>query len=351
MPTGPLLSIIGPTATGKTQLALDATEWLADRMNGFDLISVDSRQVYRELAITSGADVPAGFERRQGYWQRDRVRLYGVGIISADQDWSVAQFGRLARRVAAAAWRRRRLPVLIGGTGLYHRWALGAGAELNTPPDPQLRRQAAKLRLDELQDWLARVDRRRWAAMNRSDRHNARRLIRAIEQARAAGPARQTGGSLKPQPHLQLGLERPLDHLAAVICRRVVKRLEAGAQQEVTSLLARHGLQVLDRPAGSTAGVRDVWAYIQGKLEYDQLIDRWARRELQYAKRQLSWWRADEAASAGGRQWFDVTAAHVRTMLKAAVTSLESVHPETGSETDPKTGLETGSETGPVSRP
>lgn len=185
----PVTAVVGPTATGKTVRALEiAAEMLiGGKVAGVDLISVDSRQVYQGLEVLTGADVPEGFERIStqcnNYFANcdDSIRLYGVSIIKPSDEWSVAHFLQYARNIMIDSWHGRRLPILVGGTGLYHQKLFAQDKRLQVPPNDEVRKRAEQMSVGDLQEWLGEVDHERLAMMNQSDRGNKRRLVRAIE--------------------------------------------------------------------------------------------------------------------------------------------------------------------------
>jgi len=254
-----IISIVGPTATGKTKRALEiAKETLIKKeFSGVDIISVDSRQVYRGLEVLTGADVPNGFIFRknglrslhhrqvvsrntisqaqsesgvmlnlskhghnqfnQDYFGNDNnsIRLFGVSIINQNEDWSVAHFRQMAREIIKNSWQQDRLVILVGGTGLYHKHLLSEDHTLTVPPNPVLRAKLELLSLKELQTELSRVDSNRFNQMNQSDKANKRRLIRAVEvvMPSLACPAKR-GSKHRHHPSIQTSLKLLLDRQA-----------------------------------------------------------------------------------------------------------------------------------------
>lgn len=310
-----LISIMGPTATGKTDLAL----WLAQQLQtqtrpvssstpkGVALISADSKQVFRGLETISGADVPSSFKRikaqdsqlKYDYFldQERTVTLHGISIIMPDEAWSVTQFRNLAIRVIRAAWEKNYLPIVVGGTGFYHQQLFNNDPQLYIPPQNKIRSQAEQKTVKQLQAWLHDLDADKLAAMNRSDQHNPRRLIRAIEIAHAL---HEPGAKLKerlaqrprlnqPDQYLSFGLKASSKALKSKIKQRVLRRFTSGAVQEVENLIA------LNLPphnqAMSATGIEPIKLYLQHKQTAQQTLVAWTQQEYQYAHRQLTWWK------------------------------------------------------------
>ncbi|HEX7017325.1 MAG TPA: tRNA (adenosine(37)-N6)-dimethylallyltransferase MiaA [Patescibacteria group bacterium] len=290
-----ILSIVGPTATGKTSFAL----WLAEklvtdqRVAGVDLISADSRQVYQELPIISGADIPMDLH--------PKIKIYGVAIIGVEDDWSVAHFRQFALPLIEKSLAEGRLPIIVGGTGLYHRHLFNPELDDQPGPDLQLRKELADKSVVELQTVLGQLSPSRLEAMNDSDRHNPRRLVRAIEQARHDGDRPTTNIDTIPVDFEQLtiGLTDTLENIEQKIKLRVEERWQQGAIEEVKNLKEK---AISDFPALTSTGVKEILQYLDGQLTEEQTKTAWALREFQYAKRQLTWWKKEPEI-----HWYDVS--------------------------------------------
>ncbi len=318
----PLLSIVGPTATGKTQFALRTAEVFADQFHVFDLISADSRQVFKQMEVGTGADIPAGFtsqilEAESGenfafpFYKKDRVRIHGVSITKPSQEWSVAQFREFSQKIILAAWQENNLPILVGGTGLYHQHVLTADEQIEVPPNQLVRENVEQMSLANVQRWLKELNQSRYETMNNSDQHNPRRLIRGIEQELALQEIRT-----KPQPkrlkneetsvsnvqQLMIGLSDSIEHISQRIEARIHARLGQGMLDEVQKLIADYDEELWKLPAFSATGFKEVRAYMEDKLNYQQMQALWLRREVQYAKRQMTWWKKQHLV-----HWFDVS--------------------------------------------
>ncbi|MCA9373447.1 hypothetical protein KC921_05145 [Candidatus Woesebacteria bacterium] len=302
------LSIVGPTATGKTRRALELAEDLLKvrRAAGVDLISVDSRQVYQGFEVLTGADVPDGWQQqndsglpRQFFKHPEKqIALHGVSICELTEDWSLAHFVTFARSVMQWSWANQRQPIIVGGTGLYHKYLFSDDQTPMIPQDEAVRSSAELMSAVKLQEWLGQLDPVKLEQMNQSDRANSRRLIRAIEIA--MWKARQTAESVavvgsdeddikwsQVENEVEL-LTVPLAKIQSSILQRVVERFDGGALQEVERLLA---LKLpSSTPVLTTLGVPEITQYLEGKISATECQQLWALHEFQYAKRQLTWW-------------------------------------------------------------
>lgn len=305
-----VVSIIGPTTTGKTDKALRlAQEALTNKKYaGVDIISVDSRQVYRGLSVLTGADVPAGFQLtteteidgiKSCFATQDKsICLFGVAMISPEDEWSVTHFRNFARKILFNSWCHRRLPILVGGTGLYHQHLFSDAKELSVKPNSQVRARAERMTVEQLQVWLQQLDEERFLQLNQSDRNNRRRLIRAIEISLAQAKQQKIIPTQMVEPEKLvwskvdnqiIQLTAPLSVLETKIKTRVKQRFFGGAVGEVKALLELK-LESAS-PALSTLGVPEITKYLDGQFSAQETINLWALHEFQYAKRQITWWK------------------------------------------------------------
>ena len=278
-----VLVISGPTATGKTQLAFA----LAKKFNG-ELISADSRQVYKEMDIGTGKEFST------------EIPTWGCDVVRPDQEWSAAHFVKLANKLIFEIQSRGKLPIVVGGTGLYIANLLNPPETLNIPPDKELRVELEKLSVTELQDRLGKINKKRFEEMNESDRQNPRRLVRAIEVFSVI-PAKAgiylNRFRVKRFDRHELTAEWPgmtnVLHLALVasinvidkrINDRVRQRVEKGAEREVDGLVEKYGW---DSVLKFTIGYKEWRTDPQYSIE--EIIKNWTTHEKQYARRQLTW--------------------------------------------------------------
>jgi tRNA dimethylallyltransferase len=302
-----LISIVGPTATGKTDLALFIANQLINLnlLSGADLISADSRQVYQGLEIISGADIQEdsfilnkedqSFEFPYYMATTQNIFLHGVSIIKPNQEWSVSHFQNFARNTIKSSWKNNRLPIIVGGTGLYHQHIFSDSLRLKIKPEPSIRQRAYQLSVTQMQNWLKELSFEEFENMNNSDRNNPRRLIRKIEVLLSNDPIETKQKTQKNINHLKIGLTVNLDELQARINTRVKKRFDQGAIHEVSSLVNQYPEK--DFPATTATGFKEVKKYLEGKIEETQCLDTWSLREFQYAKRQITWWKNKQEVS------------------------------------------------------
>jgi tRNA dimethylallyltransferase len=245
-----VLVLCGPTATGKTALAAG----IAKQFNG-ELVSADSRQVYRGMDLVTGKDRPC-------------VPIWLYDVVNPDEEFSVSQWVALARVAIADIQKRNKLPIVVGGTGLYINAVIHPFETINIPPNKALRTKLQTLSVAELQKMVKR------SGMNDSDWQNPRRLIRKIEIAQEKKIRKSQE---KIYDTLLVGLMAPLPVLDQRIDERREARMRAGLEEETASLLARYGR---DLPSLSAIGLN----------------------EHAYARRQLTWFKKQK-----GIHWFDVT--------------------------------------------
>jgi tRNA dimethylallyltransferase len=286
------ISIIGPTAVGKTEIALQLTElpFLKQKFSGFDLISADSKQVYQGMEIITGADIPEQMKAD--------VSLFGVSMIKPNEEWSLSHFRKFGQEILNQSWSNNHLPIIVGGTGLYHRFLFSADEVIDLKPLTEVREKAEFLTVLEMQNWLKSVNEQHFNNMNYSDQNNPRRLVRAIEVALTPAKSTKQSSILKNYRNFTLGIIDSLTTIEQKIIQRVKQRLKTGAIQEVANLLTLDPLPT--KQALSAAGVKEIEQLINGQATEFEVIEHWSRRELQYAKRQITWWKKYSQA-----QWFN----------------------------------------------
>lgn len=299
-----LLIVIGPTATGKTKLALE----LAKDYNG-ELISADSRQVYKYMNIGTGKDVPqtAIFQLQSkngnlsiGYYEIEGVLLWGLDIVDPDYQFNVSDWVNYTKAIIEDAHRRGKLPIITGGTGQYINSLINSPESLNIPINPQLRRQLDGLFVQELQQKLMKINKIKWESMNVSDRQNPRRLVRAIEIAEYnhKNQTPKVNADLKTQNVIILGLASSRKSINERIDIRVEHRMRFGMAEEVKQLVEKGYTWKL--PSMKSLGYRE-FEFIATSLE--ERIKAWKISEHQYAKRQMLYLKKFFPQA----KWFDIS--------------------------------------------
>lgn len=292
----PVLAIVGPTGVGKTALALALGAELP-----VEVVSVDSRQVYRRMDVGTGK--PSVAERRA-------VRHHLVDVVEPDEGYDAARFAREAAAAIADIRARGRMAVLVGGTGLYFR-ALVHGLRPLPPADPALRRQ---FRAEASQDGPAALH-ARLAALDpvtagRLSPRDLVRVVRALEVAVLTGRPAGSGGegswtsSRSRYRVVTIGLTMPRESLYLRLDARMDRMLAEGLADEVTSLLAA-GFGT-DLPAMQGIGYRHLVPVVLGQASLGEAVRTMKRDTRRYAKRQWTWFAREEGvhwvpADAGER--------------------------------------------------
>ena len=323
----PILHIIGPTATGKTALALA----IAKAING-ELISADSRQVYRGMDIGSGKDIPPGAVwqtsdyrfggQSVGYYQTEGTKIWGYDLVDPNADWSIAHFHSFSGGLIRHMDSRSVLPIIVGGAGLYHRVIWSPPQTLSIPQNPQLRHQYQSATAKDLQTVMAKAFPVKLADMNQSDRSNPRRLIRALEigyyQKRHKEKPVSELKSDKPQS-LWIGLDLPNEVLERQIKARVLNRLSTGFEVEFAKLKDLNVL-ISGSPAGTATGYRQWQSYIGGTISRDEAMAKWVTAEIQYAKRQKTWFKTNPDIS-----WYAADTPNLRQLVVQKIKNWYSI--------------------------
>jgi tRNA dimethylallyltransferase len=281
-----LVVIIGPTATGKSQLAIK----LAQRFGG-EIVSADSRQVYRYMDI--GTAKPSRAEMAL-------TPHHLIDIISPDEEFNLVQYQKLAYQAIDNIQQRGKLPLLVGGSGLYV-WGVVEGWQIpEVAPDVEFRRRlegrAARGEGEELYRELTRMNPE---GAQRIDPRNVRRVIRALEIAQDSKVARpQKAGS--PYDTLIIGLTAERTELYRRIDARVDRMIEQGLVVEVKKLFEM-GYSP-DLPAMSGIGYKQICLYLKSELTLDAAVQQIKTETHRLVRRQYNWFRLKDERI----RWFDI---------------------------------------------
>ena len=277
-----LIVLGGPTATGKTRLAIRLALGLAGDGRPTEILSADSRQVYRGLNI--GTAKPSLAER-QG------VPHHLLDLVEPDEPFSVADFKRAADLALADVAARGRTALLVGGTGLWLR-AVATGLDIEAiPSDPVVReRIEADLAADGLPALARRLRELAPDTAGRTDLDNPRRVVRALEVATIQGdqPPAALRGYGGPVLRLGLVLEPALNR--AWIARRAAGQLDAGLLDEAARLRERYGPGLRSM---SAIGYQEAFDLLDGRIARDEFLAVNVARNAAFAKRQRTWFRSD----------------------------------------------------------
>lgn len=284
-----LVAVVGPTGTGKSRLAIQ----LAQAFDG-EIVSADSRQVFRHMDI--GTAKPSKREL-------SAVPHHLIDIINPDEDFSLAQYQRLAYEAIDGIQQRNKLPLLAGGSGLYV-WSVLEGWGIpQVPPDAELRRsleaKAARLGSEAVYRELVKVDAE---AAQRIDPRNVRRVIRALEVTRHTGTPFSQLQKKEPPPFssLIIGLTADRAELYRRIDLRIDEMIGQGLVDEVKKLIEMgYGLNLR---AMSGIGYRQIGVFLKGEMSMDEAVQQIKTETHRFVRHQYGWFRLKDERI----RWFDV---------------------------------------------
>lgn len=276
--------IAGPTAVGKTDVAIQIAEWLQT-----EVISFDSRQFYKELKI--GAAPPSPEELA-------RVPHHLVGHLSVKDDYSAGDFEREALTKLDEIFETHDTAVLVGGSGLYMRILTDGFDEMPKIPEDIRKQLNAELEENGLESLVKELSEKDPDYFAQVDKQNPQRVIRALEVIRTTGNTytfyRQGEKTKRPFNIVKIGLDLPRPELYNHINLRVDKMMEAGLEEEVKQLLSFR-----KKNSMQTVGYKELIRYFDGEIDLDFAIEEIKKNSRRYAKRQLTWFRREK-----GIEWF-----------------------------------------------
>lgn len=285
MPEKTLIVIVGPTAVGKTALAIEIAKHFQT-----EILSSDSRQFYKEMKI--GTAVPSDGELSE-------VTHHFIQHLSIENDYSVGDFERYALEFIEDYFSEKDILIMVGGSGLYEK-AVTEGLDDFPEVDRNIR-TALKQELQEkgievLREELRQNDPEYYA---KADMRNPHRLIRALEVLRGTGQKISSFHSLSSKKRdfkvIKIGLNAEREIVYEQINQRVEKMLENGLLEEARSLHPKKHLNALQ-----TVGYRELFEYFEGKITLESAIEEIKKNTRRFAKRQLTWYRKDEKVT-----WFE----------------------------------------------
>ncbi|MBA1337132.1 MAG: tRNA dimethylallyltransferase [Firmicutes bacterium] len=287
----PLLVIVGPTAVGKTDTAV----LVAQQIDG-EIISADSMQIYRGMDI--GTAKPSEEER-------GGIKHHLIDVADPGEEFSVADFQRIARKDIEDIYRRGRFPIVVGGTGLYINSLVYNMDFTETISNPELRENLTTIALERgneyLHEMLKRADPETAAKLHPNDR---RRIIRALEVYQCSGmPMSQYHKNVEmqtiPYDPLMIGLRMNRKELYDRIEKRVDRMMESGLVKEVQGLLDRGCSK--DTVSMQGLGYKEIIGYLEGEYSLETAVEILKRDTRRFAKRQFTWFRRDDRII-----WMDV---------------------------------------------
>lgn len=272
-----LIVILGQTASGKTDLSIK----IAKKYNG-EVVSADSRQVYKKMDIGSGKITKK---------EMKGVPHYLLDVASPKKRFTVAEYQKLSLKAINKIHKKNKLALLVGGTGFYIQSVVDGIVIPEVKPDWKLRKKLEKKSNEELFLMLKKIDPERAKTI---DRHNPRRLIRALEIILKTGKAVPAlNYTKKPNFNiLILGIKKEPDELKILIKKRLLKRLEQGMVKEVSGL---HKLGVSwKRLEEFGLEYRFVAQYLQNKITHEEMINKIQKESENFAKKQMTWFKKDK---------------------------------------------------------
>jgi len=281
----PIIAIVGPTGTGKSELAVK----IARKING-EIISADSRQIYRDLNI--------GSAKVKGRWKKDKksglsffvyknIPHHLLDFLPLEKTYSAGEFQKTAEKIIADMRKRGKNPVIAGGTGFWTDSLIFGYKLPDVPPNRKLRRKLVKKKPAELFKILKRLDAARAANI---EKENPRRLLRAIEIVAALGKVPKLTRRKKYET-LWLGIYPEKNKLSDLIKKRADKMIKKGLIAETKKLIRKTTRQKIKELGFEYQTSLD---YLEGKLTRKEFTDELAKKTIAYAKRQMRWFKRNK---------------------------------------------------------
>ena len=302
----PIIVIVGPTAVGKTELAIS----LAKKIDG-EIISADSMQLYKGMDI--GTAKPTKREQ-------NNITHHMIDITEPDQDYSAAKFKEVAQEIINDIVVRDKFPIIVGGTGLYVNALIYDYSFEDLPRDPECREKLRKKigveGPQKLHEELIEADPK---AAERIHPNDERRIIRALEVIYTTGnPISEYQKTKKESPYntLMIGLTKNRDELYDRIEKRVNKMIEKGLVDEVKDLLAKGYKK--NMTSMQALGYKEIAEYQQGEITFEEAIKLVKKRTKRFAKRQLTWFNRDQNIT-----WYNLSCTNLFKVEKDIIRMLQ----------------------------
>lgn len=296
-----VIHIVGPTAVGKTKLAV----FLAKEFDG-TLVSADSIQAYKGLDIVSGKDLPKGSQFNLlhrgkngvsvGYYLFDNIRIFLLDVVDSSFSFNSFIFQEIAKGVIKDIFSQNKQPIVVGGTGLYVQSLINKNIFTASPSQQKLRKGLEELSVAQLQEKVRVISKELYHSLNNSDKNNPRRLVRIIENKGSLGKVLQP---FSRDGHIIIGLECDREELKKRIDKRVDERINDGALEEAKKLFETYSQ--LSPQIKSANGYKHLFSFLNGEINWDECLYRWKVSEYRHAKNQMTWFKKYSMAT-----WFDI---------------------------------------------
>ncbi len=280
-----VIFIVGPTASGKTATGT----FLAKKFNG-EVVNADSRQVYKEMNIATAKPVRDDVKQEKDKYVFQGVVHHLMDIIKPSARFTLSDFKEQANVAIADILSRGKLPIVVGGTGLYV-WSLVDNLDIpKVEPNKKLRKGFDDKSLEELVKLLNNIDPETIKAI---DVKNRRRVLRALEVAISSGESfvSQTTKSIPLYNSFQIGIKCEREKLYKNINNRIDMQMEEGLLDETKKLSKKYPW---DLPSMSSIGYKQIGNYLRGEMSLDEAVELFKRDTRRYAKRQETWFRRDK---------------------------------------------------------
>ncbi|MCD7780203.1 MAG: tRNA (adenosine(37)-N6)-dimethylallyltransferase MiaA [Candidatus Gastranaerophilales bacterium] len=296
-----ITAITGPSSSGKTSLAIK----LAKELNG-EIISVDSRQIYKELDI--GTAKPSKEERQD-------IKHHLIDVIDITQEYTAAQFCDEAKNAVEEILKKGKMPILAGGTGLYYRILLQDFDLPRVAPDKELREELEKKQSSELYDMLLKLD---YESAQKIHFNNKVKIIRALEVCIKLNMPMSKAQKKKNSEYdtLWIGLNSEnRDFLYNIINKRVDVMFNNGLIKEAENLFLKYGCNNI---LMNTIGYQELYPYFNGEINIEEAASKIKQNTRRYAKRQISWFNANKNIN-----WFDIEKLSTEDILRVVINMFE----------------------------
>ena len=280
-----VIAIVGPTASGKTAVAINVAKKLKT-----EIISADSRQIYSDFNIAVAK--PTELEM-------NGIAHHMLGFVNPDDDFTVANFADEARKIIYQLHQEGKIPVVVGGTGLYFRILLENFDMPRVAPNKEMRAELEKLSVQELYEMLKKLDP---VISEKIHPNNTVKIIRALEVCKTLNMPMSEAQKIKETPEfdvLWFGLNAEnRQFLYERVNKRVDIMIQNGLETEAKQMFEKYGnMQLLF----DTIGYKEFFDYFNGKISHDEMKEQIKQNTRRYAKRQLAWFRQNRKI-----RWFDI---------------------------------------------